>query len=115
VFGLPGFHIFRFPCCTADFASLGIKHMTLFQVGDPVGLLLVFFSFVIFGVGGGGGELAWWVAAGGWTKGTFWLDLNPVSRSSMDDCSPSSIPFMVACRVMPLGGWGRGDSVSGIH
>ena len=23
MFGLPGFHIFRFPCCTADFARFG--------------------------------------------------------------------------------------------
>src|SRR3977135_2138671 len=23
VFGLPGFHIFRFPCCTADFTCFG--------------------------------------------------------------------------------------------
>ena len=77
-------------------------------------MALCFYYFFYFGEGGGGG-LAWWVAVGGWTKGMFWLDLNPVSRSSMDDCSPSSIPFMVACRVMPLGGWGRGDSVSRIH
>jgi hypothetical protein len=49
---LPGFHNFRFLYYMADFASLGIKHITLFQVGDPVGLLLVFFSFVLFGVGG---------------------------------------------------------------
>jgi hypothetical protein len=52
---LPGFHNFRFLYHMADFASLGIKDITLFQVGDPVGLLLVFFSFVLFGVGGRGG------------------------------------------------------------
>ena len=38
----------------ADFASLGIKHITLFQVGDPVGLLLVFFLCFIWGWGVGG-------------------------------------------------------------
>src|SRR3978361_1035168 len=111
---LPGLHIFRFPCYMADFASLGIKHFTLFQVGDPVGLLFFFLYFVSFGVGGGW-VLAWVGGGGGCTNGRFWLDLNPVSRSSMDDCSPSSIPFMVACRVMPLGGWGRGASGDRFH
>ena len=36
------------------FCPLGTKHITLFQVGDPVGLLLVFFLCFIWGWGGEG-------------------------------------------------------------
>jgi len=47
------------------FCPLGTKHITLFQVGDPVGLLLVFFLCFIWGRGEGGSWPGGWRQEGG--------------------------------------------------